>query len=65
MLARLEDYTGSLISISDRDDHYATVRIWGGECELARVVILAITFGFYSVLDTLSRNDITRLPVAE
>ena len=43
MLARLEDYTGSLISISDCDDRYATVRIWGGECELARVVILAIT----------------------
>ena len=67
MLARLEDYTGSLISISDSPlgTGSGTVKIWGGQCEFARVLILAISFGFYSVLDTVSRNGITHLPVGD
>ena len=63
MLARLEDYTGSLISILDSPSGSGTVQIWGGESEFARVLILAISYGFPSVLDTVSRNGITSLPV--
>ena len=65
MLARLEDYTGSLISILDSPSGSGTVQIWGGESEFARVLILAISFGFHSVLDTVSRNGITSLPVGD
>jgi hypothetical protein len=37
------------------------VQIWGGQRELAKVVVFAFSFGFYSTLDTISRNGITRL----
>ena len=63
MLARLEDYTGSLISVLDSPNGSGTVQIWGGESEFARVLILAISYGSPSVLDTVSRNGITSLPV--
>ena len=65
MLARLEDYTGSLISILDSPSGSGTVHIWGGESEFARVLILAISYGFHSVLDTVSRNGISSLPVGD
>ena len=65
MLARLEDYTGSLISILDSPSGSGTVQIWGGESEFARVLILAISFGFHSILNTVSRNGITSLPVGD
>ena len=64
MLARIEDYTGSFISITDCDDDNGTVRIWGGQSDLAQAVVVAISFGFYSALDTISRNGIIRLPDA-
>ena len=63
MLARLEDYTGSLISVLDCPRGSETVQIWGGESDFDRVLILAISYGFPSVLDTISRNGITSLPV--
>ena len=37
------------------------VQIWGGQRELAKVVVFAFSFGFYSTLDTISRNGIARL----
>ena len=61
MLRRIEDYTGSFISVTDCDEQQGTVRVWGGQGSLARVVILAISFGFTSALDTISRNGITSL----
>lgn len=61
MLRRIEDYTGSFISVSDCDEQQGTVRVWGGQGSLARVVILAISFGFTSALDTISRNGIMSL----
>ena len=61
MLRRIEDYTGSFISVTDCDEQQGTVRVWGGQGSLARVVILAISFGFTSALDTISRNGIMSL----
>ena len=58
MLRCIEDYTGSFISVTDCDEQQGTMRAWGGQGSLARVLILAILFGFTSALDTISRNGI-------
>ena len=37
------------------------MRVWGGQDSLAHMVILAISFGFTSILDNISRNGILSL----
>ena len=54
MVARIEDYYGSFTLISECDANSATIRIWAGQCEFAKAVVWAISFGVYSVWDTIS-----------
>ena len=61
MRASIEAYRGSVILMFDCNANLWTMQIWGGQCELAKVVVLALSFGFCCALETISRNDITRL----
>ena len=46
MVARIKDNNESFISISDCDANVGVIPFWTGYCEYARVVILAVSFGF-------------------
>ena len=65
MLCCIEDYTRSFIFVTDCDEQQGTVRVWGGQGSLARVVILAILSGFTFALDTISSNGIMSLQDVE
>lgn len=60
-VARIQDHCGPFISISEYDTNFGIVQIWGNQCELAKVVVLFLSFGFYSTLDIISKNVIMRL----
>lgn len=46
IVACIEDHCGSFISISYYDANFGTLQIWAGQCELAKVMVLALSFGF-------------------
>lgn len=61
MMRKIEDYTGSFLAIVDCADGKSQVRVFGGEFQLAYFLVKAISDGYYSALDAISRNGVTSL----